>query len=728
TAPGTHTIEARAADRVGHLSDVDSVTFVVDAAAPLVAVDAAVTQQVLPAYQNGGAWTVDLSGSVIDPAPASGVTAVIIELLDEAGNAVGGRLPAQLANERWQIAYPFFTRPGGRYTIRVTAVDQVGHETVWANETIGADGTPPVIDISYTEPFSRANAAEPLPQVMAGVNPTPVIRGTVSDIATPGNRLFSFHFEVAAGAATFYDSSGLWQNAVCGQTACPTAASGRWGQGLRFDGSDDTLTIPEYTFVPTNYTMAAWFKTNAAVPQTILAAANPANDNPGALLQLGGDGRLHYIHRLPTGTSGGQDLVSPAAYDDGRWHHLAAVRNGVDLGLFVDGRIVVTGTTNLTATQGLSLTIGSLGNGGHFDGWLDEVMVYGRALSSEQIQAMANPAAAGVAGLEIRLRHLQDGDGTSLPWLPITLAQPGAAFSAWSYPLPAGLEGPYQLDLRATDSFGHVNTQLDAWVGEIDTLAPRVELRVGDTYHRGNTNLTSYQCLVTDYNLTDRGFSCPVDVTAVNQNAAWYTAWFSQTKVYQYASPYWTWLRDENGPYTLTACDLFDNCSTAVPTAPRLTTVAQSPLTIAIWTPAPQSVFTPTEPITLTGYAFALNNLSALTVTVNGVPISTTTWTSSITETVWSVVWTPPAEGVYTLAAAISDQTGGVSSSQIPAVVDVTPPELNVSTRNVNGRNYDDAGYVAISGQISDTVGVDRLQINLNGMGWQEAAVPNSAL
>ncbi|MEE8392580.1 MAG: proprotein convertase P-domain-containing protein, partial [Anaerolineae bacterium] len=421
--------------------------------------------------------------------------------------------------------------------------------------------------------------------------------------------------------------------------------------------------------------------------------------------------------------------------------------------LYVDGQDVVTGTTTITSTQGLSITIGRPGPtlpGGYFDGLIDEVVLYGRALSAEQIRAIARPAAGGVAGLEVRLRHVKEGSGDLLPWYPVTLDQPGAAFSTWSYQLPAGLEGPHQIDLRATDRFSHVNVLLDAWTGEIDTLAPRVELRVGLYYRGYGPDFTSYKCFATDYNLTDRNFLCPVGFSPAYQDAAWFTGWFSQTKLYQYYSPHWGWLRDEDGPYSLTACDLFDNCSTTDPVAVAAAmgrvaveqtaldgaAAAQTTLGTAIWTPAPQSVFTPTQPITIEGYAYALNNLRALTVTVDTAPISTTTWAGSITTTLWSTTWTPAVEGAYNVGALVSDGVGDVQTdttfSLVPIIVDVTPPELSLSTDSVNDSNFDDAGFVTLSGLVSDTVGLGRLQVKLTNRmtgpdrGWEEAIIPTS--
>ena len=75
----------------------------------------------------------------------------------------------------------------------------------------------------------------------------------------------------------------------------------------------------------------------AAATQGIFAATNPADDNHGILLEMGSDGVLRYLHRFPSGASGGMDIYSAQAYNDNTWRHLAAVKSGDTLALDVDG-------------------------------------------------------------------------------------------------------------------------------------------------------------------------------------------------------------------------------------------------------------------------------------------------------------------------------------------------------------------------------------------------------
>ena len=90
----------------------------------------------------------------------------------------------------------------------------------------------------------------------------------------------------------------------------------------------------------------------------------------------------------------------------GTWHHVAAVGNGSNIRIFVDGNLIATGG-GATANYGSSAFNFNIGGGGIFDtttnffnGQIDEVLAYHRALSDPEIvslyQAGLNPVSASV--------------------------------------------------------------------------------------------------------------------------------------------------------------------------------------------------------------------------------------------------------------------------------------------------------------------------------------------
>ena len=98
-------------------------------------------------------------------------------------------------------------------------------------------------------------------------------------------------------------------------------------------------------------------------------------------------------------------ISAPSALTAG-WHHLAGVRSGTTLRLYVDGVEVASTTTGITrALQpndglviGRSSTYPSLANPAYFKGLVDETALYNRALTAAEIAAINSYAGGGKAG------------------------------------------------------------------------------------------------------------------------------------------------------------------------------------------------------------------------------------------------------------------------------------------------------------------------------------------
>jgi hypothetical protein len=107
----------------------------------------------------------------------------------------------------------------------------------------------------------------------------------------------------------------------------------------------------------------------------------------------------------------------------GQWHHLAGtLRKGVFCRLYVDGQVVAVSTSfsGDTSDGSSPLYFGRRGDGQYFDGSVDEVAVYGRALSGSEVSAIYNAGANGkcpsVAGAAVP--YFTDFEGGAGPeWM-----------------------------------------------------------------------------------------------------------------------------------------------------------------------------------------------------------------------------------------------------------------------------------------------------------------------
>ena len=89
------------------------------------------------------------------------------------------------------------------------------------------------------------------------------------------------------------------------------------------------------------------------------------------------------------------DIQHPATFADGRWHHLAYAYDGAVMTVFYDGAAIASGGLLLDTWPNTTLTLATTWIDGPqappFTGALDEVLIYDRALSAAEVQALAVP-------------------------------------------------------------------------------------------------------------------------------------------------------------------------------------------------------------------------------------------------------------------------------------------------------------------------------------------------
>jgi hypothetical protein len=163
------------------------------------------------------------------------------------------------------------------------------------------------------------------------------------------------------------------------------------GWCLSFDGDGDYVDVGDdssLTFTEA-ITVACWIKVhkfdrnwNAIVTKGddwILARTR--DDNRVAFLCLGL-------------TGGGWPEVYSDEVDDGNWHHIAGVYDGSELYMYQDGDNVNSKTVHGSINSKYSrVLIGENGQAKnrYWNGLIDEVRIYNRALTAEEITAIANP-------------------------------------------------------------------------------------------------------------------------------------------------------------------------------------------------------------------------------------------------------------------------------------------------------------------------------------------------
>ncbi len=164
------------------------------------------------------------------------------------------------------------------------------------------------------------------------------------------------------------------------------------GQVLSLDGDGDYMQIAGYKGITgiQPRTVCAWINTDMNTVGTIISwGSSGAGEN--WLLLLYSSGRLRL--GVATGNINGTTVIN-----DGQWHHVALVWEDsygpyvADVKLYVDGEAEETTGSDRRIDTGseADVTIGCLPAGGwYFNGRIDNVRIYNRALDEGEIAALA---------------------------------------------------------------------------------------------------------------------------------------------------------------------------------------------------------------------------------------------------------------------------------------------------------------------------------------------------
>jgi len=199
---------------------------------------------------------------------------------------------------------------------------------------------------------------------------------------------------------TFDEGSGQVAKDTSGKSVDGTFfGAPTWGQEgdhrgiLLFDGTDDYVFIDGLFQVPV-YTIAFWFRVDNGSGQRDIFSAYAVGVVHGILLEMQGDGTLRYLHRYPLGTGGGTNIYTTTTYDDGAWYHAVMVKTADTIKLYINGEELDTAadTSEFNPGDAFGVALGVLdderGLARMFPGAMDDVRIYDRPMSQEEIQAI----------------------------------------------------------------------------------------------------------------------------------------------------------------------------------------------------------------------------------------------------------------------------------------------------------------------------------------------------
>ena len=177
----------------------------------------------------------------------------------------------------------------------------------------------------------------------------------------------------------------------------PKVVAGKVGKGLEFDSSN-FVHIPGTDTLDFNgaeaITVAAWIKgasdkpVDGAVAGTCCGTIVAQRDVNGWALRFDGRNAGAELEFITMPGWQGDGGFGAAALPKGEWHHIIGIVDGNKKYLYVDGKLNMEGDYNgPMSTQGTETEIGSASDGG-FIGVIDEVVIYDRAISENEVRQL----------------------------------------------------------------------------------------------------------------------------------------------------------------------------------------------------------------------------------------------------------------------------------------------------------------------------------------------------
>lgn len=217
-----------------------------------------------------------------------------------------------------------------------------------------------------------------------------------------------------------YDDFYSGHDAQCVSGNCPSPTKGRVNGGQTFNGASTGVDVP---VIPgddsfnwgkdDSFSIEFWMRGVSGQTcagsgifnnEVIIGRDDASTDLHWWLGCENTSGIAHFQLRDITGNGNTAILRSTGKpINDGAWHHIVSIRDGINKlnRLYVDGTEVA--STTFTYNAGFSstsapLNVGwlNLDSGYHFEGDLDEVAVYNRALTPNEIQTHYNYRNSGI--------------------------------------------------------------------------------------------------------------------------------------------------------------------------------------------------------------------------------------------------------------------------------------------------------------------------------------------
>lgn len=173
------------------------------------------------------------------------------------------------------------------------------------------------------------------------------------------------------------------------------------GNAATFDGASGVM-LESSTILNLgtgDYSVSAWIKTSSTARMMVWqeSGRNGSGDNQ-SWVRINDNATTQFL-RFNTEQPGGSSILSigtPGKVNDGTWKHIVAVRRGVEMLVYINGvkagELASKPATprNVTGSQPFKIGLqqGATSNSNFFNGQIDDLMIYKKALTETEITAL----------------------------------------------------------------------------------------------------------------------------------------------------------------------------------------------------------------------------------------------------------------------------------------------------------------------------------------------------
>jgi hypothetical protein len=214
-------------------------------------------------------------------------------------------------------------------------------------------------------------------------------------VSAGANLISYWKFDESSGY-TAYDSQGSNNGTIYGATW----VTGQINGVLNFDGINDYVNIPNNSSqqISTNQiTLAAWIKLSANVGNTqgrIICKQTVGNGNISWGFELfgsgyGGSTGNQLVFHDSSGTVS-YNCISSTHLELNRWYYVAVTDNAGQIRIYLDGQLDHSSNTGYGIPGNISapIKIGCVESEKFFNGVIDNVRIYNRALSATEVSQL----------------------------------------------------------------------------------------------------------------------------------------------------------------------------------------------------------------------------------------------------------------------------------------------------------------------------------------------------